>query len=460
VAPDESTIPTRETQSEGEAKSTLALAWVFPSRGAPVHCLGEGRVALGRGADCAIRLDSPSVSRLHAEVYRQGPIYVVRDLGSTNGVYVDGQRIGHAPLRSGQVLRLGDFVAVIKKMDRGMHGELLRLDELAPGLFTSSASADRLEPLRLAARHDLPFELQGETGTGKEVLARSIHHWSGRKGPFYAVNCAALPAAMADGELFGYRKGAFTGAIQGHVGHLRSADRGTLFLDEVNELPLATQAKLLRALQEREVLPLGENRPVPIDVRIVTASQRPLLDEVQQGTFRADLHARLAGYGFTVAPLRERREEIPLLFAMFLHRYSGGQPPPLEPKLVERLALYDWPENVRELELVTKQLVVLHGQEPFLRRSFLPPRLLNEASPAVGEPEMAPDEDRRGYELTKLVAALRRVNGNVTKAAAMVGLSRQRAYRLMAGRSADELMEIEAATRQAISDEANGARET
>ena len=288
----------------------------------------------------------------------------------------------------------------------------------------------------------------GETGTGKEGLSRAMHEWSGRKGPFVAVNCATLVPTLAEAELFGYRKGAFTGAERASAGHFRAAQGGTLLLDEIADLPEAVQAKLLRVLEQREILPLGESTPVPIDVRVLAATQIPLTQLVAERRFRADLCARLDGLTIRLPPLRERKQEIPYLFSHLLHLHSGGQPPKVEPRLVEQLCLYDWPFNVRELDLLVRRLLVLHGHEPFFRRSFLSEPILGRAAaaartsggsfatPLTGTMQPVPNTPethraRRERELAQLVEALRANSGSVGRAAASVGISRQRAYRLM-----------------------------
>jgi two-component system response regulator FlrC len=233
---------------------------------------------------------------------------------------------------------------------------------------------------------------------------------------------------------------------------LQAAHGGTLLLDEVTDLPLAIQAKLLRALELREVVPLGESTPVPIEVRLVTASQEPLRRAAEQKRFRADLYARLAGMVVALPPLRDRTEEVPTLFAHMLTRHAGGQVPTLDVRLVEWLCLHDWPFNVRELDLLARRLLALHGQEPALRRSHLPPDMLGppahasqsdstelQSQPARRElSERAQDfqqlvEIRRREELEALASALRAEGGNVARAARQVGISRQRAYRLMEG---------------------------
>jgi transcriptional regulator with PAS, ATPase and Fis domain len=272
-----------------------------------------------------------------------------------------------------------------------------------------------------------------------------MHEWSARRGPFIAVNCAALVPTLAESELFGYRKGAFTGADRPSPGFFRAAEGGTLLLDEITDLPESVQAKLLRALEQREIAPLGESAPVRVDVRVLAATQIPLAKMVEERRFRADLCARLDGLTIRLPPLRERKQEIAYLFAHFLNQHSGGRPPEVEPRLVEQLCIHDWPFNVRELDLLTRRLLVLHGHEPILRRSHLPEQILNRAgTDGQGAAPVAPGSAtplrgntpeahraRRERELALLTQALRAHNGSIARAAAAIGISRQRAYRLM-----------------------------
>jgi transcriptional regulator with PAS, ATPase and Fis domain len=316
--------------------------------------------------------------------------------------------------------------------------------EIAPGLWGGAALEEALAPLRRAAASDLPIVLEGETGTGKEVVTRALHRWSGRPGPLVAVNCAALPEGLAEGELFGYRRGAFTGADRASAGFFRGADGGTLLLDEVSDLPLPLQGKLLRVLEEREVQPLGEIRPVPIDVRVVVAGQQPLIEAVRAGRFRADLLARLDGLSVRLPPLRARREDVLPLFSRLLEEMGQGRAPSMESDFAESLCMHDWPFNVRELVLLAKRLLTLHGSEVTLRAQHLPDRMAGSpgASPAApgtaaAAPARAPAGPSDPVELPALVVALRASGGNVARAAAMLGISRQRAYRLMEGQAVD-----------------------
>ncbi|WP_298471479.1 sigma 54-interacting transcriptional regulator [uncultured Erythrobacter sp.] len=216
------------------------------------------------------------------------------------------------------------------------------------------------------AKSEIPVLLEGPTGTGKEVFARFVHRMSKRaSGPFVAVNCAAMPEAMLEGLLFGHRKGAFTGASDAREGLFRAADGGTLLLDEIGELPLALQAKLLRTLQEGEVLPLGATKPIKIDVRIVACTNRTLSAEVEAGRFREDLLYRINVFPLELAALRDRRGDIaPLAFGMLLrHACRSGMPQWLTGQALALLATHNWPGNVRELENVIRRAILLAGEE-------------------------------------------------------------------------------------------------
>jgi transcriptional regulator of acetoin/glycerol metabolism len=416
----------REDSYQVQPDARLALVWVWPT--ARLDTLQGANLSIGRDESAIIRLDGTGVSRQHAELYRQGPLYVLRDLGSTNGTWLGGRRIGHAPVAPGAVIRVGEWVGVFAM--RGDHAPAF--GELSPGLFGGPELHELLTPVRRAATSTLPVLLIGETGTGKERLARAVHHASGRRGPFLAVNCAALPEQLAEAELFGYRRGAFTGAERGSTGYFRAAHEGTLFLDEMPELSLALQAKLLRVVEDGQVLSLGESSAVAVDVRIVSASQSPLGELVDQKRLRQDLAARLSGLEVRIPPLTERRTDVAPLFAQFLRHQCGGRPPAVEARLVEALCLHDWPQNVRELELVARRLLAVHGHEPTLRRQHLPPAIaaLCDERGAADRPS-APPRDRRAYDLGRLQQELKVNGGNVKAAAEALGISRQRVYRLL-----------------------------
>ena len=430
----------------------LAIRWLMPPLAARWLPLDGTRIDIGRGPGVAVALDAAGLSRRHAEIYRQGPACIAHDLGSTNGTYVNGRRVEYAPLSEGDVLRLGDVVGVVARAPAGAAppGANDQTDDLitvGPEVVFGPGLAEVLDQIRRVAPSDLPVTVIGETGAGKECAARTVHAFSRRRGAFQAVNCAALPAALAEAELFGHTRGAFTGADQARLGQVRAADGGTLFLDELADLPHPIQAKLLRVLQEHQVMPLGETRPIEVDLRVVAACQRPLDQLVAAGRLREDLAARIAGLVLTVTPLRQRPLDTGLLFLRFLDRCTGGQPPPVDPRLLECLLTYAWPGNVRELDLLTRRLIALHGHEPRLRRSFLPEALrahlpppADDDSPAAGERASAPAPDRDQHDRRQLIDALRSLDGNLTRAAAAAHISRARAYRLMNGQSVAEFL--------------------
>ncbi|MDF3066670.1 MAG: Sigma-54 dependent DNA-binding response regulator [Polyangiaceae bacterium] len=410
--------------------SGLALEWVWPT--SRIDSLQGGKLSIGRDHEAAIRIEGSGVSRHHAELYRQGPLYVIRDLGSTNGTWVAGRRIEHAPVHPGSVIRIGEWVAVVVSRMEGPPA--VEFSELAPGLFGGAAIAELLSPLKRAATSALPVLLIGATGTGKERLACAVHHLSGRKGPFLALNCAALPEQLAESELFGHRRGAFTGAERNSPGYFRAANGGTLFLDEMPELAATLQAKLLRVVEDRQVMGLGEVSSTPVDVRIVSASQKPLHELVAGGRLRADLAARLGGLELLIPPLASRRSDIAGLFSQFLKQQTGGRPPAVEARVVEALCLHHWAGNVRELELLTRRLLAVHGHEPKLRRQHLPPELRAVTENlSARSPQSSSQMGRRDHELARLRHELAQNGGNVKAAAAAMGVSRQRVYRLLEG---------------------------
>ncbi|HKQ67763.1 MAG TPA: sigma 54-interacting transcriptional regulator [Polyangiaceae bacterium] len=415
-----------------ERPRPLAICWLSPGAARPVSTLDRDQLSLGRGAEADLRLNASGVSRLHARLHRQGPIYALHDLSSTNGSYVNGARIQHVGLSENDVLRFGTMVGVVTRVgsDQATPNEV---QQLVPGLLLRSGLAPELDQLKRAAKSDLPVVLWGETGVGKERLAQALHVLSGRAGGYHGVNCAALPASLAEAELFGHRRGAFTGADQPGLGYLRAAHQGTLLLDELADLSPPLQAKLLRALQEKAVTPLGETRPIPVDVRIVAACQEPLSALVEGKRLRPDLAARLNGLSIEVPPLRQRRVDIALMFGYFLSQYSGGRPPAVEPELLESLLVHGWPGNVRELEFLARRLLVLHSHESVLRRVHLPGEFAPKRGGRVSTVPTA--SNRREHDERVFALELQRNGGKIAPAATAANISRQRAYRLLGQRS-------------------------
>jgi transcriptional regulator with PAS, ATPase and Fis domain len=294
----------------------------------------------------------------------------------------------------------------------------------------SSALLSVLDIAARAAQSDATVLIEGETGTGKELLARAIHQNSLRKGqPFLAINCGAIPKDLLESELFGYRKGAFTGALENKKGKIETADGGTLFLDEIGELPLALQVKLLRLIQQGEMEKLGALEQTKVDVRIVAATNRDLQSMMQKGDFREDLYYRLAVIPITLPPLRERGKDVEDLVKHFLevNKRKLGRPELILPSaLLPYFVKYKWPGNIRELENVLERIVVL-SRGPEITLSDLPEFLRREHT-AVGALQLdLPPEgiNLEALEKELIEQALKRFEGNQTKAAQYLSLSRK-----------------------------------
>ena len=273
--------------------------------------------------------------------------------------------------------------------------------------------------------------MRGETGTGKELLARGAHELSGRSGAFVAVNCGALPTGLVESQLFGHVKGAFSGAVRDEPGFFRAADGGTLFLDEIADLPSASQAALLRALQEREVMPVGATRPAKVDLRVVAATHQPLEAMIERGGFRRDLLARLAGFTLELPPLRARRMDLGLLVASLLRRLAPDRADSvmLTPAAGQALFRHDWPLNTRELEQCLARALALAGDEPIdlhhLPATVTAPR---GAAPAGPSPD-ARFSERDARLRLELLEELARHQGNLADVARAMGKARMQVHR-------------------------------
>jgi two-component system, NtrC family, response regulator AtoC len=299
-----------------------------------------------------------------------------------------------------------------------------------PIVAASPPMIELLELLERAAEYKATVLLTGESGTGKEVLARAIHAQSGRRHQsFVAVNCGAIPEALLESELFGHARGAFTGADRARRGLFVEADGGTLFLDEIGELPPALQVKLLRVLQEEEVRPIGEAKPRTVDVRVIAATSRDLEREVATGRFREDLFYRLDVFRVRVPPLRERREDVPLLVDHFIHRFRDtlGRPVrTIADDALDRLLEHAWPGNVRELENVIERAMILADGDRITLRELpdaiaSPPVAATEAAPSAGDFSMR--RARRRFESDLIRRALDATGGNRTRAAKLLEIS-------------------------------------
>jgi two-component system response regulator GlrR len=303
-------------------------------------------------------------------------------------------------------------------------------EEWKSGIVTRNPEFEAvLSRAKLVASGDASVLIRGESGTGKELLAQAIHRASPRHDkPFMAINCGAIPEALLESELFGHVKGAFTGAARDHEGLFQSANGGTVFLDEIGDMPVALQVKLLRVLQERTVRPVGATQSTPVDVRIVSATHRDLDAAIREGQFREDLYYRLNVVSFTLPPLRDRREDVPLLAGHFLTniaRKYGKTVNAFSADALQRLVKYDWPGNVRELVNVVEQVVALTTS------AVVSPALV-ESALRIQATELDSFEQARGqFERDYLARLLKMTSGNVTHAARLAKRNRTEFYKLL-----------------------------
>jgi DNA-binding NtrC family response regulator len=356
----------------------------------------------------------------------------VRDLESRNGTFVNGVATEHAGLVHGDVLRVGATLFVYERIELEADAALSATEE-APLFGSSLAMAQvRGEVARIAGR-DMPVLVLGESGSGKELVARALHGRSGRRGNLVAVNCGALPADLVESELFGHVAGAFTGANKASEGLFVAAEGGTIFLDEIGEMPLAVQPKLLRALATGEIRAVGAQNERRIDVRVVAATNRNLRADVDGERFRGDLYARLAGWVIEIPPLRRRKDDVLVLARTFLTRHAA--PTAIEPDAAEALLLHRWPFNVRELEQMCAALAVRASGADAIVLEHLPPQIrapLESRRPIVSQtqPPLAlsirPDATPSADDLARVIA---HYQGNIAQVAAFFGRDRKQIYR-------------------------------
>jgi len=421
-----------------------------PLAGSSRHDLGElDAVQVGRGAERAaerrldgahrtleLRLPGSTMSTVHARLERTAAGWTLADEGSKNGSFVNGERVARVALCDGDVLEIGPTLLIYRQAlppPPAEHAvgspdlDTAALAGLTPGLATLLPQvAEQLAALERIAQQLIPVLLLGASGTGKEVLARCIHTLSGRPGAFIGVNCGGIAATLLESQLFGHVKGAFTGAARDEPGLVRAADRGTLFLDEIGDLPLAAQAALLRVLQEREVVPVGGTRPVKVDLRVVAATHRPLDRMAAEGTYRADLLARLSGYRHLLPSLRARREDLGLIIGDLLRRAEipGAADLRLATAAGRRLFAHDWPLNIRELQQCLSVSAAL-APRGVIEAEHLP---LAPAAPprrALVEPNL---DDPVALRKT-LVALLEQHRGNISHVARDLGKARMQIHR-------------------------------
>jgi transcriptional regulator of acetoin/glycerol metabolism len=377
------------------------------------HVVRHGRAA-------AIAVPDYEISRKHLSVRRQPAGWEVADLASKNGISVNGEPVRVATLTDGDVIEAGGTLLMFREEGAvGDGGDLDLADEPDTPVAFRTVSLDlehRVRQLTRIARAGVPVLVRGETGTGKELVARAVHEASGRRGGFVPVNCGALPRNLIESELFGHRRGAFSGASEERDGLVRRAHGGTLFLDEIAELPEESQVALLRVLQEGEVRPVGASDAVKVDVRVVAATHQDLLARIADGRFRQDLYARLSGFEVTLPPLRDRREDLGSLIAAILPRVAPNPTRVTLHRAAARLLLrYGWPLNIRELEQALRAAVAL-VEDGEIRSEHLSDAIRNYLPPSLAS--LRP-EDRVLRE--RVIELLREQNGNVTAVGRAMG---------------------------------------
>jgi DNA-binding NtrC family response regulator len=392
-------------------------------------------VLIGRGAartvlqipGPALRVEIPDarMSTIHARLRYELGHFLIEDAGSKNGVLVRGQKTQRALLVPGEPFEIGHTLFMLQ--------ESATVDDPPLGATGLQTFCDRLAAqfrrLQQVTPTNIEILIHGESGTGKELVARAVHQQSGRTGAFVAINCGAIAETIAHTELFGYRKGAFSGANEDRLGLVRMADKGTFFMDEIGDLPPALQTTLLRVLEEGEVLPVGATTPTRVDVRWVMASHRNLEAMVAEGKFREDLFARLQGFMLRLPPLRERREDLGILIAHMLGEAcaAAGKPVPAIRRAAMRALLrYSWPRNIRELEKCLRTAVALAENGP-IDLAHLPDRV--RATTPAEPTDTADDEPTDAAQRDELLRLLREQGGNIAAVARTLGKDRKQIHR-------------------------------
>lgn len=405
--------------------------------------IGKERVTIGRSSICDLVLDDPAVSSTHCEVEMSEVGVILRDLDSTNGTFIGEVRVREAWLKPEMVLRVGESHIRFESAEGHVEIEVSKRDHFHELLGRGQRMREIFAVLEKVASSDLTVLVRGETGTGKELVARAIHAASPRKqGPLVVQDCSAIPTNLIEDTLFGHERGAFTGATERRRGSFEQADGGTIVLDEIGELDLGLQPKLLRVLESREVTRVGGTRNIPVNVRVVAATNRDLRQMVADGTFREDLYYRLSVVQIDLPPLRERPEDVPSLVRQFLDAYARRRYPGRDDAHIDvaedamrRLMSYPWPGNVRELKNTVERAASLGDGRVLSVRDLLPesrktpPEVLpgGTADQFVAEGLSFKDAKQRvldTFEAAYIKVMLEKHGGNVTRAADAAGLTR------------------------------------
>lgn len=411
-----------------------------PDKGLTLKHVADEPLRIGTAAGCQLRLSDNTISALHAEITRSERGVLIRDLGSTNGISVDGRRVEGVYLEDRTLVRLGETEIRIGALKQHAEVEVVAEDRFGDLVGASMAMRAVFAKLQRVAGNDITVLITGETGCGKELAAAAVRdHGSRAAAPFVVVDCGALPHNLIESELFGHERGAYTGAERKRAGAFERANTGTLFLDEVGELPMALQPTLLGVLERRQVRRVGGNSDIALDVRVIAATNRDLASEVGRGLFRADLFYRLAVVEIRLPALRERNEDVPLLVEHFLAQVPGERPT-IGPDMMARLKEHPWPGNVRELRNVIERAAAL--EEPLELRQELRAVVKGGGAPVAPTSSAAevdlqtPFKEQKGamvatFEEKYIRALLEETGGNVTQAAKRAGIDRMYVYKLM-----------------------------
>ncbi|MDQ3367456.1 MAG: sigma 54-interacting transcriptional regulator [Myxococcota bacterium] len=395
---------------------------------------------VGKAPENDLHLDDETVSRVHFEITRDAKGYLVRDLKSTNGTFLDGAEVKEAYLRSGSVIRAGSCELKFTPFEERIEILPSEKEQLGEMVGTSAAMREIFGLVEKIAPTDATVLIEGETGTGKDMIARTLHQLSPRGGaPFIVVDCGAVAGTLIESELFGHEKGAFTGAVTSRQGAFELASGGTVFLDELGELSLDLQPKLLRVLEQRELRRVGGTKTIKVDLRVIAATRKDLRSEVEKGKFREDLYFRLNVVPITAPPLRERREDIPLLIDHLLLKLAPGTAVELSDGTRAALMAHDWPGNVRELRNVIERALAL-GTDPGMLVAPLgaPDPTVRGAQLRDGiefEPDLSFRDTKEKwnelFERRYLSWLIRRADGNISKAARDADMDRKYLHKLL-----------------------------
>ncbi len=410
------------------------------------------RIGARRGND--VQLTDSKVSGLHCEIRLDDRGYRLRDLDSTNGTYVSSLRINDVYIQPGAQIALGGTRMKFEPLGDSVEIELADTDRFGSMIGRSIKMRELFARLEKLAKTDTTVLVTGDTGVGKELVAEALHDSSPRKdGPFVVLDCGSIPPNLIESELFGHERGAFTGATSSYAGAFERAHGGTVFLDEIGELPLAMQPKLLRVLERKEVRRVGGSKTIEVDVRIVAATNRDLGVEVNRGRFREDLYYRLAVARVHVPPLRERKDDLPLLIEHILATTPGGETAQIAQETIDLMMKHDWPGNVRELRNVIERAVLLAespDSEDALRRAP-PPSPKSEPSITVTPSQTATSSEASmtvpvdvtipfkhakqnvisEFERRYISRLLAQHDGNISAAARAAGIDRMSIHKML-----------------------------